>query len=59
MLIIPSIICLQLVPQLLHIPTPNFKGQLLSCLVSDLDPELAQDGYLLFCDAATDMFVAE
>ena len=45
--------------QLLHIPTPNFTGQLLSCLVISLDPEMIPNGYLLLCDAATDMFNAE
>ena len=64
--IVPSTLCLQLIPQVPHVPTPEVKRQLLSHLVIDLDsvliqlsPEIIPDGYLLLCDAATGMFNGE
>ncbi len=64
--IVPTTLCLQLIPQVPHIPTPEVKRQLLSCFVINLDPVLIQlspevipDGYLLLCDAATVIFNGE
>ena len=63
---VPSTLRLQLIPQVPHIPTPEIKRQLLSCLVINLDsvliqliPEIIPDGYLLLCDAATGMLNGE
>ena len=64
--IVPSAFCLQLIPQVPHIPTPEVERQLLSCLVINQDsvliqliPKIIPDGYLLLCDAATGMFNSE